>query len=78
MVCRLDTINETEYNKYIIMFKKSTSFYAPVLRHLNANAESKSFKSWVVISIKFLSVKFPPLFPEVTMIWNKGPVFSLS
>lgn len=27
------------------MFKKSTSFYAPVLRHLNANAESKYFEN---------------------------------
>lgn len=45
MVCRLDSINETEYNKYIIMFKQATCFYAPVLRHLNANAESKYFEN---------------------------------
>lgn len=44
MLCRLDSMNETEYNIYNHV-KKSTFFYASVLRVLNANADCKFFQN---------------------------------
>lgn len=43
MLCRLDSMNETEYNTYNHV-KKSTCFYASLLRFLNANADCKFFE----------------------------------